>query len=51
MLECLLDIHQHVSALSGNAVIEQSEWQTIEVAETMLVWVVAVIPSGFTIYT
>lgn len=51
MLECLLEIHQYVFALSRHTIIKQSERQAIEVAEAMLVWVMTVIPSGFTVHT
>lgn len=49
--ECVLKVCQDITPLSGGTVIEQGERQAVEVAEAMLVWVVAVVSSVFTVYT
>lgn len=43
--ECLLEVSEDISPLSGHTVIEQGERQAVEVAEAVLVRVVAVVPS------
>lgn len=48
--ECMLKVCQDIIPLSRYTVIEQCEWQAIEVAEAVLVWVVTVVPSLFTVH-
>lgn len=47
----MLKICQDITPLSGYAVIEQCEWKAIEVTEAMLVWMVTVVSSLFTVHT
>lgn len=49
--ECVLKICQDVTPLSGHTVIEQGERQAVEVTEAMLVRVVTVVTSAFTVHT
>ena len=49
--ECVLEVSQDVAPLSGHTVIEQGERQAVEVAKAMLVGMVAVVPSVFTVHT
>lgn len=46
--ECFLQVCQDVAALPRHTIIEQGEGEAIEVAEAVLVWVVAVVPSALT---
>lgn len=48
--ECFLQVCQDVAALPRHAVIEQGEGEAVEVAEAVLVWVVAVVPSALTVH-
>lgn len=49
--KCVLEVCQDIIPLSGHTVIEQSEGQAVEVAEAMLVGMVAVVPSLFAVNT
>lgn len=49
--ECVLEVCQDITPMSGHTVIEEGKWQAIEVAEAMLVWVMTVISSVFTVHT
>ncbi len=49
--ECVLEVYQQISPPFGVAVIEEGERQAIEVAEAVLVRMVAVVPSVFTVHT
>ncbi len=47
----MLKVCEDVSVFSGHTVVKECERQAVEVAEAMLVRVVAVVPSVFTIHT
>lgn len=47
----MLKVCQDITPLSGRTVIEQRERQAVEVAEAVLIRVVAVVSSVFTVYT
>lgn len=47
--ECLLQVCQDVAALPRHTVVEQGEREAVEVAEAVLVWVVAVVPSALAV--
>lgn len=51
MSECDLEVCHDIAPLSWHTVIEQGEWQAVEIAEAVLVWVMTVIPSAFTVHT
>lgn len=48
--ERLLQVPQDVAALPGHTVVEQGEREAVEVAEAVLVWVVAVVPSALAVH-
>lgn len=47
----MLDTCHDVAPFSGHTVIEQSERQAVEIAEAVLVWMVAMVPPRFTVHT
>lgn len=50
ILECVAEVYQDIIPLSRHTVVEKGERQAVEVAEAMLVRMVAVVPSVLTVH-